>query len=289
MTRVIYRERIPSTDPRLGRHVLHDSESRRYPYRAARNVELRAVRHQRHVPIFDQGMLGSCVPNAALGALATGRLFQSYMALPGRPYTLDEPGAVQAYRDVTRMDPWPGAWEPDDTGSDGLSVAKLLTSEGALAGYQHTFTLADALAALMDQPLITGTVWLDGMFDPGGEGLVTPSGVEAGGHEYVVDEYDPVRGWVGFSNSWSPSWGVAGRFYMEAEKYGALLDRDGDVTVFVPAAAPPPQPEPQLEPATPADRVLRAQLGDKWVDSAAICARSRRKAARVWRASKDWT
>lgn len=291
MTRVIERERLPRTDRRLGRNVNHDSESRRYAFRAPERTVLHAVRHQRHVPIFDQGNLGSCTGNAAVGCMATGGFYTTVDAGDAdwlEP--LDEGAAVACYSKATAIDPWPGVWPPEDSGSDGLSVAKVLTAAGAISGYEHAFTLDDVLAALMDRPWITGTVWLNGMFDPDAEGIIHPTGGVAGGHEYVGVEYDPVRGLVGFDQSWG-YWGLngTGRFYMEAEKYGDLLARDGDVTVFVPVIAPAPTPAPALEPATPADRALRAAVGDKRIDRKSICANTERQALRVWRAAKDWT
>lgn len=248
-----YRERIPSTDPRLGRSVNHDEQSRRYAFRAPERTVLRAVRHQRHVPIYDQGNTGSCTGMAAVGCMATGAYFPTVDAADA-PWLqpLGEPAALRCYSDATRIDPWPGTYlyppdgddTGDDTGSDGLSVAKVLQAAGAVSGYTHAFNLDAALAALMDRPLITGTYWLRQMFYPSAEGLVTPGGVIDGGHEYVMDGYDPTRGWVWFTNSWGLGFGVDGRFAMEAEKYGALLAQDGDVTVFTPSTQPAPEPEP---------------------------------------------
>src|SRR5215218_3923484 len=59
----------------MGRQVNHDPRSRQFAFRAPPKVELRAVRYERHVPIFDQGNLGSCTGNAAVGCLATGEYF----------------------------------------------------------------------------------------------------------------------------------------------------------------------------------------------------------------------
>src|SRR3954464_6579737 len=116
--RTIRLERLPRVHPRLGPHVHHDSLSRLYPVRAAERVVLTDVQHVRHVPVFDQGQLGDCVANAGVGCMGTG-LFHATVG--AWPYSFDNPGIQQAYRDVTRADPYAGAWEPDDTGSDGLS------------------------------------------------------------------------------------------------------------------------------------------------------------------------
>jgi hypothetical protein len=202
----------------------------------------------------------NCTGNAAVGCLATGPF---YGTLTNPVYSEDEAGAVACYSAATRIDGYGGEYPPTDTGSDGLTVAKVLQQAGEISGYQHTFSLDDALKALQTVPLITGVDWFDDMFNPSSEGLLSASGQYAGGHEIVVDEYDPVRGWVGFTNSWGAGWGVAGRFYLQAEDWGRLLAQQGDVTVFVPANQPAPQPTP--EPGGQADVAL-ATAARPWVN-----------------------
>jgi hypothetical protein len=210
--RIIHRERLHSNDPRLKRHVHHDSESRRYAF-DTRGITIKSVRHQRHIPIFDQGDLGSCTGNAGVGCMGTGPF---YGTVNNPKFAYAEAGAVACYSAATKLDDAHGQYPPTDTGSDGLSVAKALQAAGEISGYQHTFTLDDALKALQVVPLIVGTVWLANMFEPNTQGLISVTGAEQGGHEYVMDEYDDQRGWVGFQNSWGPGFGVGGRFYMQA-------------------------------------------------------------------------
>lgn len=281
--RTIIRERIPWTDSRLGRHVNHDSRSRSFAYPVTGDVPIVSVQHIRHTPILDQGSLGSCTGNAAIGCMGTG---QFYATVDGRDryHALNEADAVAVYSRATQIDPFTGAYPPDDTGSDGLSVAKVLTEAGMIAGYRHAFSLDAALAALMQSPVITGTVWRDGMFNPNADGLVTPSGPVAGGHEYVADGYDAARGWVWFRNSWG-DWAKAGSFAMEAEAWGKLLDDDGDVTVFTPSSDPPPMPDPPVGP--PAADVAFARALRPWSSNPHISGNARvAKAARTWLAAR---
>jgi hypothetical protein len=241
VTRRIDRGRfLHRRDSRLGRNVHHDSESRRYEYRTSRSVPV-SVRHQRRIPILDQGAIGSCTGNAGIGCLGTDPF---YATVKAPKFSEDESGAVKLYSAATASDDYPGQYPPDDTGSDGLTVAKVLTAAGEISGYQHTFSLDAALLALADYPLITGISWYEDMFNPGGDGLVAPTGALAGGHEIVVTEYNAARGWVGFDNSWGADWGVQGRFYMQAEDWGTLLSQQGDVIVFTPASQPAPVPTP---------------------------------------------
>jgi hypothetical protein len=277
MTRTIYRERLRPLSPRLGRHVLHDSESRRYAFDTT-GLTIKSVRHQRHVPVFDQGDLGSCTGNAAIGCLATGSYYATLPVKRSSFKNLDERDAVACYSAATKLDDDPDNYPPVDTGSTGLDVAKVLTQAGLISGYQHTFSLDDALKALQVTPLICGTVWLSGMEETNAQGLVSVAGGELGGHEYIADEYDSQRGWVGFQNSWSAGWGVGGRFYLQAEDFGALLERDGDVTVFTPLTQPAPDPDP--EPINP-DVVLASVL-HQWLLHPSNQYRPVRQAAQAW-------
>jgi hypothetical protein len=240
--------RLPQ-HPRLGRHVAHDPRSRsfRVPQHAAA-APLVATRHEAHIGILDQGNLGSCTGQAGLAAIYRAP-YVSAVVKPWR-YPADESGAVALYSRSTAIDPYPGAYPPDDTGSDGLSIAKVLKADGIVSEYRWAFTLAEALGALMTTPLITGVPWFESMFDTDGSGHVVvdeASGL-AGGHELCVDEFRPGVGtspaMVGGPNSWGNSWGDNGRWYLTVDEWGRLLSQDGDVTAFVPATAPQPTPGP---------------------------------------------
>jgi hypothetical protein len=276
--RTITRERLDweGTPFPLGRHLNHDSMSRAYPYRVPRKAVLRTVQHQRHVGVFDQGDLGSCTGNAAVGCLGTGPFWATMNERDAPFWPLNQAAAVRCYSDATRIDPFRGVYPPDDTGSDGLSVAKVLKAAGAISGYEHAFGLEAALAALMDRPWITGTMWFDGMFNPDGDGIVHATGRPAGGHEYLGDGYDAERGLVWFTNSWGPSWGKGGRFAMQAEEFADLLAQNGDVTVFVPVTEPAPAP------VGDPDAVLAAAVGSWARKDTAVTSARQRAAVRAW-------
>jgi hypothetical protein len=143
---------------------------------------------------------------------------------------------------------------PDDTGSDGLTASKVAREAGISTGYQPALDLDSSLAALMAKPGISGIPWYQSMFDAPSSGLVTVdvrSGL-AGGHELCVDEViaadDPGNGTgkllVGGNNSWSASWGAAGRWYLTADDWWKLRKQDGDVYFWTPATQPAPTPTP---------------------------------------------
>lgn len=233
--------RYEPKDPRLGRHVLHDSRSLRFQVKAKSVDELASVRHEVLIPVLDQGNLGSCTGNAATHVLGARPFAESH----GLPLdVLDELFAVGVYSQATKLDPWPGEYEPEDTGSDGLSVAKVLVDRGLISGYQHATSLEACLTALAERPVMIGSVWRAGMYDVKADGRLRVSGAEQGGHEYALDELDVERKRVWMRNSWGSSWGVNGRAWLSWADLGALLDADGDVTVLVPKTLAPPKPEP---------------------------------------------
>lgn len=281
MTRTIVRERIPPTDPRLGRRVNHDTESWRYAWRTPHpGRRLTSVRHTRRVPVLDQGQLGSCTGNAGIGCLGTDPYYAT-ISPTDHWHALNEADAVALYSSATGADDYPGQYPPDDTGSDGLTIAKVLTEAGEIAGYQWAFTVADALAALQTRPLISGVPWYDDMFNPDpATGIASIGGTLAGGHEFVVDEYDADRQLVGCTNSWGTGWGMSGRFYLRVTDWATLLAEQGDVTIFVPSTDPPPIPTP--DPDRVADRTF-ADVLHLWVARRHVGDNERTaRAARTW-------
>jgi hypothetical protein len=254
-TRRIPEQRVPGKP--LGRHVRHDSRSLNFLVEEADPATLTSVRHLRVIPVLDQGDLGSCTGNAAEGALGTTPYFQtipdSAANKPRDDAEIDEEQAVKLYSAATKLDDADGSYPPDDTGSDGLSVAKACKAAGLISGYKHAASLNAALTALAAGPVITGVNWYDSFDTPDADGLVAiaPGAQVRGGHEFVVDEIDVKRKLVGFTNSWGTSWGVEGRAYMSWDTWGQLLAEQGDVTVFVPLSQPAPTPTPTPAPDNP--------------------------------------
>jgi hypothetical protein len=175
--------------PKLGRHVRHDSRSLEYRF-PVEGLVIQSVVHQRHIPILDQGNVGSCTGNAGIGELATSPVFD---ALPSHlTYSLDESGALHLYSDEETIN-GDGPYPPNDNGSDGLTCAKALRLAGLISGYNWCFDAGSALLALSKTPFMFGTDWHEAMFNPDPDGRVHISGPVAGGHEILCREYDQVN------------------------------------------------------------------------------------------------
>jgi hypothetical protein len=248
----------------LGRIVAHDPRSKAYPYRAAPRT-LKSITHTGHIPILDQGNLGSCTGNATVGALGCDPLYGTFPI--GPDLTLDENLAVKVYSLATTLDDFPDTYPPTDSGSSGLGAAKAAQKLGLISGYQHAFTVADALAALQTGPVITGINWYESFFTPTSAGLISiaPRDKVAGGHEVCAFGYDETKQLVWFRNSWGPDWGVNGTFCMTVSTWAQLLAQQGDVTVFVPVTQPAPTPVPTPTP-TPTPTVDQ-DVADWWAAS----------------------
>lgn len=117
----------------LGRNVRHDPRSLRYTLPVAGDIKSAAW--TRHIPILDQGDLGSCTGNAGTGILGTDGLWQTLTTVAQSK--LDETYAAQLYSDATKVDDDPKNYPPTDTGSDGLSIAQVLKARRLISGYTH--------------------------------------------------------------------------------------------------------------------------------------------------------
>lgn len=245
--------RFTPTDPRLGRHVLHDPTSRDYDMRALLLAEApptTTVLWDRVGPIFDQGRcppdvlaeldadpavltVGCCTAAAAFGLLITEPL-----ARAGLTYTIDD--VLRGYHVETTLDDTvtPGQWPPIDTGSTGLYAMKMLRQRGLIQAYRWAFRLTTTLAYLGHGPVAIGSVWFDSMFtvvDRDGRSTVeiSPNAVAAGGHEYILDGIDPAARLVRMTNSWGLEWGDDGHAWLTYATLDRLLSEQGDVVTPV--------------------------------------------------------
>lgn len=228
-------------DMRLGRHVNHDPESRRYAIKS-KAVTAVTTHRKRLIPILDQGNLGSCTGNAMTGALGSEGVYEEIQ--PNLQAPLDETFAVALYSAATKLDSEPGQYPPTDTGSDGVSVSKAAKNGGWISGYTHALSFDALVTGLQSVAGIMGVNWYDSFDTPAADGTITlpATATVRGGHEIHLLNVDIERELLDLCNSWSTSWGVKGHFFMPFTVAERLLKEDGDATFPVPLSQPAPVP-----------------------------------------------
>lgn len=247
-----------STDPRLGRHVVHDPASRGFDLaRLTADIRRRRpVAWARRGPIYDQSAIdpqllrdlgadivegvGCCTMTAAYGLLMTEPFHR-----PGRNFGMRE--VLEGYHIETVLDERsiPGIWPPEDTGSAGLYAMKVLRRAGLITAYHHGFAMRTVLDGLRRGPVAVGTNWYDSMFstvERDGRAVleIDPHASIAGGHEWIIDRDDPDAQMVGMVNSWGMDWGDDGCAWLSYTTLERLLAEQGDaVQPSVPIYTPP--------------------------------------------------
>lgn len=130
-----------------------------------------------------------------------------------------------------------------EDGSSVHTLAKVLQTEKRLSTYAWA-TTTDAITAyiLGYGPVIVGTDWTNDMFNPDGEGFISPSGGVAGGHCFNLVGYTPDAGRAGggyytIRNSWGAGWGAGGEAKITVADFASLLASQGEALCSLELAA----------------------------------------------------
>lgn len=232
--------RYESTDPRLGRHVHHDSRSLKHEYlpRDATPQKVNTFWDSSTGPL-NQGQVGSCTGNATAQWLNTNFSNTVRNTTHHNAY-MTEADALAIYSLGTRLDSTSGTYPPDDTGCSGIFVAQAGEKFGYLDTYTHTFSFTALQATIETTPTINGTIWTKTMFIVNNGlvkvGKLVQSNI-AGGHEYLCCGIDWTEEVFQFRNSWgdTDAWvgcKPGGYFAISFVDYQRLLAEQGDVTVL---------------------------------------------------------
>jgi hypothetical protein len=227
---------------RLGRHQLLDARS--LAYMVENNVQAMGTAYQdrsweRVIDILDQGKLGACTGNAGTGALGTQPFYDAVgsSVLPAaHDADAGQRFAVELYSEATAVDPYPGTYPPEDTGSSGLAICQVLKNRGMITGYTWARTAYGFLTLLQAGPVLQGMPWHQAFFQPDKNGFIDSdpawsSSALAGGHEVEaiglhLDSRDVFSSVITYANSWGTGWGDNGLFRMRLRTYEQLHSVD---------------------------------------------------------------
>lgn len=199
-------EFIPQLDKKLGRQKVHDPRSFDYPY----ELPIAPNSWGTHkVNIYDPYRNPRQCHGECTGCANAMMLNSENNRQPGE--ILDMNYAHRVYSQATRLDPWPGSWTPNDTGSSGLAAAKAAQRMGYGGRYRHLFRGADQVVQtiMAGRVVSVGSWWTSGMSRPNAQRVIEPTGRRIGGHQYVAWAYDKPRDlvlircwWGGYRDVW---------------------------------------------------------------------------------------
>lgn len=240
--------RIHSDDPRLKRHIVHDSRSALYRLDTS-GLTVADVEWRIDIARLNQQTTGKCTAESSCEVLGSDPFYATL--LPDVASALNDTWTDGFYSDEETLD-GDGPFPPNDNGSSGLTSAKVAKQRGLISGYQHTFTADDAIVGVRTGPACWGTLWKTGMDDVNTDtGQVKYSGTTRGGHELSIFKIVASLEQVWFHNHWGP-WGYqnSGDGWISFSDFEKSLADQGDVTFYVPLSQPAPTPTPPPIPAT---------------------------------------
>lgn len=171
---------------------------------------------------FDQGDTPECVEYAWHHFMVDGPIKR-------RPAPVWPFGTL--YNAAQLVDEWPGE---DYEGTSVRAGAKVLQSWGLISNYYWAFDADTVARAILNRgPVVIGINWYEDMFEPNEEGILSVSGVLAGGHALEVDGVSLVTGLAKIKNSWNTSWGLGGTAYLSLEDLDRLIKEDGEACMAI--------------------------------------------------------
>lgn len=217
-------------DPRLDRLVEFDEQSREYPIQEALAATTPRSYTWRTNSWLDQGREGACVGFAVAHELA---------ARPAEVQGLTNDFArTRIYWEAQKIDPWaggayPGA-SPQYEGTSVLAGVKIAHGLGYFKEYRWCFGIDDVVMALgYNGPVLLGIPWYSGMYSPGADGFIQPTGSVVGGHAILAKAVNVKDRTITLHNSWGRDWGRDGAARITWDHLSTLLQQRGEGVTMI--------------------------------------------------------
>lgn len=210
----------------LGRRHAPDPRDNRFLLRAPARTG-RTYRLWGSPGVLDQGNTSHCV------AYAGTKYLTSY-PIKNKPFCAPQ----ELYRLCQQNDEWPGE-EPDYEGTSVRGLFKVLKARGYISEYRWAPDVTTIQNHVLEVgPVVMGTSWYRDMFMPDRWGYIQPTGVNDGGHAWLIIGCNVTRrnpdgsmGAFRMINSWGPGWGENGRAWLTYKAAEFLLNDDGEAGV----------------------------------------------------------
>lgn len=207
----------------FGRLISIDPKDRGYLLpRKAISPTTRRFRHYATAKALNQGDFPHCVAYAWEQYLLSAPIKNKQWKTP-----------VELYHEAQLRDEWEGE---DYDGSSVRGGAKALQEFGYLKSYNWAFDVQPVVSHLLNvSPVVFGTNWYWGMFEPDREGFIHVEGALAGGHAYMIKGVnldkkcpDGSTGALRIINSWGENWGEKGMVWISLTDADRLIKEWGE-------------------------------------------------------------
>ncbi len=203
----------------LGRIYIPDKRDLNYPLSAKlpKTVAVISRRMWRSSTYWgDQGKTSQCVAYSWIHFI-----HHSPLTYPGKNPIIPP---LEMYNEAQQNDEWPGE---NYEGTSVRAGADVLLKRGLIKEYRWGKNIEELISAVLQiGPVVLGTVWLTGMFNPDASGFIKFTGWPAGGHAYLVDGVDIKLKYFRIKQSWGRNWGVKGNAFISFVDMEALLTSD---------------------------------------------------------------
>jgi hypothetical protein len=212
---------IPQESKVLGRQMVHDPRSRNFA-RTARIDRSKWV--DKTIRIYDPLRNPDQCHGECVGCAKCMQFNAAGNRVKGVVLKMDDAHAL--YSGATNNDPFDWTWPPLDLGSSGLGSCIAAQKLGLGGEYRHIFNGADGIVqAIQENEVVSiGTWWTQNMFYPDARGVIEPTGVRVGGHQYVGRGY-LVKGDFVKIRCW---WGSYRDVLIKRDHLNDIVLQDGD-------------------------------------------------------------